>query len=485
MGVSRPMAPAGPPTRMGEPRRWVPAGLAGHGRASNLAISCPDPNSHVVCLTDWLVNRTLRNFLLSFNDKHWAEVSRNLCLLGVLCLKHLAANPDFVWGNYELAELVDYIQREHRWPEELTPETRCKGQKWVAPWRAVDAVDTAARLTSPEREPVAQPRLHHHDLAPRQGDRSVSATDARRRRPSAGGGCSASRRRQMQTAVEPHRDRQVGSPFHGLSAEAGSRASNTASSTAGCHYSQCGDLLSPRPTSKDLHPDELRDASFFSEAPVSTFSRHAIISAEPQARVRVGSSQRQQPDLEPRRVSSSAVAAPQPSRISRAPSAPAAQSKARRARRSETHGCSSKTAFVQQAAGQHGVGQSFCVGSQELCHAEGHDGAARPHSRLVLADHALQDCSELCEPRLARGGWCADVPFHDDDTGSVLAAEERRRELSSAHERNYSCGRSAASTTAPIAFSESQSASESPSSTLSSGLSLGSPCAVGRGSSMR
>jgi len=477
MGVSRPMAPAGP-MRMGEARRWVPAGLAGSSRSPNLVISCPDPNSHVVCLTDWLVNRTLRNFLLSFNDKHWAEVSRNLCLLGVLCLKHLAANPDFVWGNYELAELIDYIQRENRWPEELMPETRRRGQRWVAPW---SAVDTVARPVVREQPPASPPKPLHRQRASKHEAgrcaRSVSATDSRRRRPSTAGSCSTTSRRPVPTQ-EPHWDPEPGSP-------AGLRASEAAPIASPYHYSQCGDLLSPRPSSGEVPPDELPVRSLFAGTPALAFASHAIISAEPRARVHASSSQRQRCDLENRRASSSAAVAPQQRRMSRAPSAPPVQGKGRRAvtHHSEQH-VPSQASFVQQVPDQQVGGESGDVDYQQTFQTEDH-GATRLHSRPVLADHALQKCSELCEPRLARGGWCADVPFHDDEEYSRLAVEEQRRELSSAQPRNHSCGRSAASTTAPIAASESHSFCESPSSTVSSGLSLGSPIVGGRGSAMR
>lgn len=488
MGGSRAWVPARPPMRMGEARHWVPAGLAGGGRTSSFAISSPDPNSHVVCLTDWLVNRTLRNFFLSFNDQCWAEVSRSLCLLGVLCLKHLAVNPDFIWGNCELAELVDYIQRENRWPEELIPEARRRGESWVAPWCARKPV---ARTPSHEPVSVAQPQLHHHNPAPRHGTsrgvRSVSATGSRRRRPSTAGSSGASSRCHMQPSKEPDLDHQISPHFCGSREETRSVFGDVAPITAACHYSQCGDLLTPCPTARGLHSEDVHDATFSSEGPVFAFPNHTMLSAEPRARLDAVYSQRHRPEPEQQSASSSLAAAQQLRRMSRAPSAPLLRAKTRRsARHSDEHGYPSSTTFVQRAAGPDVSGQSRDASSRRPCRTDCHDGArAKPRRGLVLADDALQACSELCEPRLARGGWCASVPFQDADIDSMSDVERPRRESSSALQRNHSCGRSAASTTAPIAASESHSASESPTSTLSSRLSLGPPCAGSRGSSMR
>eukprot|EP00403_Amphidinium_massartii_P030466 CAMPEP_0178387300 /NCGR_PEP_ID=MMETSP0689_2-20121128/9003_1 /TAXON_ID=160604 /ORGANISM="Amphidinium massartii, Strain CS-259" /LENGTH=483 /DNA_ID=CAMNT_0020007661 /DNA_START=1 /DNA_END=1449 /DNA_ORIENTATION=- len=79
------------------------------------------PNAHMVCLTDWLGNRLLRNFLLHFSEHHWAETTRMLCLLGVLCLHHLAPGTENLWSAEDLAELVETIQREDQWPTDLRP----------------------------------------------------------------------------------------------------------------------------------------------------------------------------------------------------------------------------------------------------------------------------------------------------------------------------------------------------------------------------
>lgn len=99
-----------------------------------------DPNEQVVCLVDWLGNRALRNFFLRFSEALWVDVARSLCLLGVLCLRHLAASPDAVWcSSSDLADLVDYIQREDKWPEALTPRAPRRGQEWAAPWREARA----------------------------------------------------------------------------------------------------------------------------------------------------------------------------------------------------------------------------------------------------------------------------------------------------------------------------------------------------------
>mmetsp|Transcript_4757 Transcript_4757/g.8148 ORF Transcript_4757/g.8148 Transcript_4757/m.8148 type:complete len:520 (-) Transcript_4757:132-1691(-) len=77
------------------------------------------PNAHMVCLTDWLGNRNLRNFLLHFSEHLWADATRNLCLLGVLCLQHLAPGTSNLWSTDDLSHLVDFIQREERWPTEM------------------------------------------------------------------------------------------------------------------------------------------------------------------------------------------------------------------------------------------------------------------------------------------------------------------------------------------------------------------------------
>eukprot|EP00406_Dinophysis_acuminata_P045320 CAMPEP_0179312032 /NCGR_PEP_ID=MMETSP0797-20121207/53021_1 /TAXON_ID=47934 /ORGANISM="Dinophysis acuminata, Strain DAEP01" /LENGTH=95 /DNA_ID=CAMNT_0021021881 /DNA_START=55 /DNA_END=339 /DNA_ORIENTATION=- len=79
----------------------------------------PAPNAHLVCLTDWLGNRNIRVFLDRLSEGLWPDAARNLALLGVLCLRHLTDNPEFLWAPGDLAELVDYIQREQRWPKDL------------------------------------------------------------------------------------------------------------------------------------------------------------------------------------------------------------------------------------------------------------------------------------------------------------------------------------------------------------------------------
>lgn len=78
------------------------------------------PNDYCVCVSDWLSNRTLRNFLLHFAEPNWGGVVKSTCLLGVLCLRHLSKTPDASWSCDDLAQLVDFIEREQRWPDELS-----------------------------------------------------------------------------------------------------------------------------------------------------------------------------------------------------------------------------------------------------------------------------------------------------------------------------------------------------------------------------
>lgn len=87
-----------------------------------------EAREHQISLTDWLQgSRLLRRFFLSFSDPSWAEVAKNLCVLGVLSLQHLA--PENAWSGDDLAELVELVQREG-WPEVATKQS----QDWLPPW---------------------------------------------------------------------------------------------------------------------------------------------------------------------------------------------------------------------------------------------------------------------------------------------------------------------------------------------------------------
>uniref|UniRef100_A0A7S1A0R0 Uncharacterized protein n=1 Tax=Noctiluca scintillans TaxID=2966 RepID=A0A7S1A0R0_NOCSC len=101
------------------------------------------PNDHLLCLSDWLRDRTLRNFLLRFSESFWTDVVRSACLLGVLCLQHLAESPDVAWGKDELASLVSHIQKEGKWPQEMSPSSVC-----VRAERPTSQIQSPARLFS-------------------------------------------------------------------------------------------------------------------------------------------------------------------------------------------------------------------------------------------------------------------------------------------------------------------------------------------------
>lgn len=137
--------------------------------------STANPNAHLVCLADWLGNRTLRNFLLRYSEPLWADVTRSLCLLGVLCLRHLAPSLDSVWGSEDLATLVDYIQREERWPEELTPAPLHSNKPWEPPWRQ----HHCGQPGGPFLKPSPEWRMAGAAEAGRSGRRAMSAAHAR------------------------------------------------------------------------------------------------------------------------------------------------------------------------------------------------------------------------------------------------------------------------------------------------------------------
>ncbi|CAE8595581.1 unnamed protein product [Polarella glacialis] len=93
-----------------------------------------EANEHLVSLAEWVQsNRLLRQFLIRFSDQLWGDVAKDLCLLGVLCLRHLSPSPDTAWSSGDLSDLVEYIQREGRWPEELTPVSG-EREDWLPPW---------------------------------------------------------------------------------------------------------------------------------------------------------------------------------------------------------------------------------------------------------------------------------------------------------------------------------------------------------------
>jgi len=122
------------------PRRPLSAQASRARPGSGHARDRADPNANLVCLSDWLSNRTLRNFLLRFSEPLWVDVTRNLCLLAVLGLQHLGPSGDAAWcSNEDLSELVQYIQSEQQWPKELMPNIPRK-EDWQPPWRKQGAI---------------------------------------------------------------------------------------------------------------------------------------------------------------------------------------------------------------------------------------------------------------------------------------------------------------------------------------------------------
>lgn len=135
----------------------------------DLAMS--DPNAHLVCLTDWLGNRALRNFLLRFSEPHWVDVARSLCLLGVLCLQHLAPGQlaAGLCSSGDLAELVEHIQREERWPDDWDAAGRRPRIVFAKPsteWRKEDTANSA-------RETMATVLSAGNSVGSRQRPRSA------------------------------------------------------------------------------------------------------------------------------------------------------------------------------------------------------------------------------------------------------------------------------------------------------------------------
>ncbi|CAK9079110.1 unnamed protein product [Durusdinium trenchii] len=107
----------------------LPLPMSRHGSLPSSATMCArEAGEPHISLTDWLQsNRLLRRFFLRFSDPSWVEVAKNLCILGVLSLQHLA--PENAWSTEDLAELVEHLQRVG-WPQ-----VPGQSQEWLPPWQ--------------------------------------------------------------------------------------------------------------------------------------------------------------------------------------------------------------------------------------------------------------------------------------------------------------------------------------------------------------
>ena len=80
-------------------------------------------DNYNIPISDWLSNRTLRNFLSNHSESTWPEIVKITALLGVFTLNYKSEDGENTrWGHDDLKCLVDYIQKEKQWPEELSPE---------------------------------------------------------------------------------------------------------------------------------------------------------------------------------------------------------------------------------------------------------------------------------------------------------------------------------------------------------------------------
>ena len=78
-------------------------------------------DNYNIPISDWLSNRTLRNFLSNHSESTWPEVVKIIALLGVFTLNYKSEDGENTrWGHDDLRCLVDYIQKEKQWPEEST-----------------------------------------------------------------------------------------------------------------------------------------------------------------------------------------------------------------------------------------------------------------------------------------------------------------------------------------------------------------------------
>lgn len=104
----------------------------------------------------WVSNPSLREFFCQFHEHNWLRVAQSICLLGVLCLRHLSVRP-CVWGPDELASLVAAIEREGKWPSILSPSGQLRGKpqdSGITPRKA--SCPPAPQLTDVYHKPPAK-----------------------------------------------------------------------------------------------------------------------------------------------------------------------------------------------------------------------------------------------------------------------------------------------------------------------------------------
>jgi len=109
-------------------------------------------------------------------------------------LRHLPPSPDTVWSSDDLARLVEYVQQEQRWPEELMPARPSLAQAWEPPWRNGHALFSKP---SPEWR---QPSLAQ---AGSSGRRAFSAAHAR---PIRASHCHVATKIEKRSSLKIHRD---------------------------------------------------------------------------------------------------------------------------------------------------------------------------------------------------------------------------------------------------------------------------------------
>mmetsp|Transcript_27456 Transcript_27456/g.50042 ORF Transcript_27456/g.50042 Transcript_27456/m.50042 type:complete len:468 (+) Transcript_27456:85-1488(+) len=385
----------------GKPRLFSGTCIGQIGVPSTSVIA--DPNAHLVCLADWLGNRTLRNFLLRYSEPLWADVARSLCLLGVLCLRHLAPSLDSAWGSDDLATLVDYIQREERWPEELTPVPSRSGEAWEPPWKQQHWRPQAGAFQKPSPEW----RVAGLADAGGAGHRALSAA-------------------RMRQPPGPHGRRSAGNPG-GVCKRADTRARSV-------------DAQQPRTSMQRSFPKKpSTDKVSFSEARREQ-EEFAAFSAgfSPVDFAPPASAASHGPLQYCKEWGEDPVAPPGVARVSRAsPNSCDDTSGAVVYARPEDNPVES-SANLRRGPAQmaedflrSSLGAAFrstqranAGTSRAPDTAEWHDAEERRRTdadRLFPSPEAsspslhavpLDGCSELRDPRLARGGWAAEVPMH-------------------------------------------------------------------------
>ncbi len=126
-------------------------------------------DNYHLCIGNWLSNRTFRNFLGQYSEGVWTDVVKTCALLGIYTLQYKSVDGEgTVWSLEDLEHLVEFLQHEKQFPEELSPS-------FLRPLRNIPA---AARYRKPDAAwrkgdngAVFRPRGTHGLLSRCFGDR--------------------------------------------------------------------------------------------------------------------------------------------------------------------------------------------------------------------------------------------------------------------------------------------------------------------------